>query len=66
MEEELPLQKIGHHPAVLVFVGNLGRDTTNTEDLSIMREIGRTMLPTPVSSVPSCQDGAGGQRFQTK
>lgn len=46
MEEQLPLQKIGHHPAVLVFIGDLGRDATNTENLSIERNIGRTMLPT--------------------
>jgi len=46
MEEQLPLQEIGHHPAVLVFIGNFGGDATNTENLSIEREIRRTMLPT--------------------
>ena len=46
VEEHLPLEVIGHHPAVLVLIGILGRNTADANDLGVVGKVRRTMLPT--------------------
>jgi hypothetical protein len=56
VEQRLPLQKIGHHPAVLVFIGILVGNTANADDLGIQGEIGRTMLPSMLARVEGLEN----------
>ncbi len=46
VKEHLPVEVIGHHPAVLVLIGILGRNTADANNLGVGRKIRRTMLPT--------------------
>ena len=38
------MEEIDDHPAVLVFIGILGRNTADANNLGIEREVGRSML----------------------
>jgi hypothetical protein len=58
LEEHLPIEKVGYHPAVLVLVGIVGRNAANAEDLGVEREIGRTVLSTASAVASRCRGAA--------